>query len=139
MEGLCLTGFTSVPYPDAFCHFPEFRSWDRVFISPSFYQELLGAWGNCSSLFTGPPNLFLLSTPDTLGNLSFLQHLVFLGPCLHENLGVQLPSSLCSWLPSRVAFRMWGSWLTSSQIWYLAPPLAMLGSWTYWTCLSPAG
>ncbi|XP_037673733.1 toll-like receptor 12 [Choloepus didactylus] len=99
VEGLCLTGSTSVLPPDAFSHFPGLKV---LGLSLRLTQLLPGALRGLGQLrqlsFMGikmDNNLYLPS--DAFGNLSSLQRLAFRGPCLEGSVGVRLPPSL-RWL-----------------------------------------
>lgn len=88
MAELCLASFTSALCLNAFSHFSGLRV-----LAPSLRlpQLLLGALSGLGQLFfIGFYTDYLL--PD--GNLSFLQHLFFLGPCQDGNMGFWLPPSL---------------------------------------------
>lgn len=87
MAELCLASPTSALCLNAFCRFSGLRV-----LAPSLRlpQLLLGALSGLGQLFfIGLNTDYLL--PD--GNLSFLQHLSLLGPCLDGNMGFWLPPS----------------------------------------------
>nr|WKA14348.1 toll-like receptor 12 [Equus quagga cuninghamei] len=95
VEGLCLAGSTSVLHPDAFSLFPGLK---LLGLSLHLTQLLPGALRGLGQLqqlfFISRQKDYLFLPPEAFSNLSSLQYLAFLGPCLDGNLGVRLPPSL---------------------------------------------
>ncbi|XP_037356956.1 toll-like receptor 12 [Talpa occidentalis] len=95
VEGLCLSGSTSVLPPGAFSHFPGLKV---LRLNLRLTQLLPGAFRGLGQLrklyFTDSQKRSLLLPRDAFSNLSSLQHLAFFGLCLDGNLGVRLPPNL---------------------------------------------
>ncbi|XP_058408044.1 toll-like receptor 12 [Diceros bicornis minor] len=95
VEGLCLAGSTLFLHPDAFSHFPGLKVLGLNLRLTQLLPEALRGLGQLKQLFfIGLRTNHLFLPPDAFGNLSSLQHLAFLGPCLDGNLGVRLPPGL---------------------------------------------
>ncbi|XP_004449803.2 toll-like receptor 12 [Dasypus novemcinctus] len=94
VEGLCLGGSATVLPPDAFSSFPGLKV---LGLCLHFTQLLPGALRGLGQLrqlsFMGNVNYLYLHS-DAFANLSSLQHLDFLVPCLEGSVGVRLPPSL---------------------------------------------
>lgn len=95
VEGLCLSGSSSVLPTDAFSRFPSLKA---LGLSLHLTHILPGAFRGLGQLqqlsFIQAPLKDLFLPPDALGNLSSLRSLAFSGLCLDGNSGVRLPPNL---------------------------------------------
>ncbi|XP_006886635.1 PREDICTED: toll-like receptor 12-like [Elephantulus edwardii] len=97
VDGLCLSGSIPVLPPDAFSKLPGLKALTLIL---RVIRLLPGALRGLKQLkkltfFDYPQSQpFLYLPPDAFDNLSSLQYLLFLGPCLNRSLGVRLPPSL---------------------------------------------